>query len=228
MKKYTVLYAEDDLKLLNTYANFLELFFAKVFKATTGQEALSLYEKESPDLILTDINMPNMNGLEFVQKVRDTNNDVIIVILSAYSDKEKLLNATQLFLTRYLIKPIKSDDLIVLIQEVIKSLNERENRQLIQINKNYFWDKRKLKLFDKNGKDVGLQSKEINLVNLFCTTNLNKVYTTEEILKFIWDDSIVNKSSTGKLRVLLSNLNKKLDFELFKSTYKIGYQLKRN
>ncbi len=228
MKKYTILYAEDDLILLNNYADFLAIFFQKVFKATSGKEALTIYERESPDVIITDINMPNMNGLDFVEKVREKNKDVIIIVLSAYSDKEKLLNATQLFLTQYLIKPIKSNELVILIQDIIKKLDERENRQLIQINKNYFWDKRKLKLFDKDENDVGLQAKEVNLLNLFCTTNLNKTYTTEEILKFIWDDDIVNKSTTGKLRVLFSTLNKKLEHELFESTYKIGYKFKRD
>ncbi|OUR69319.1 hypothetical protein A9Q76_09975 [Arcobacter sp. 31_11_sub10_T18] len=228
MKKYTVLYAEDDLILLNNYADFLDLFFQEVFKATSGKEALTIYEKESPDVIITDINMPNMNGLDFVKKVREKNKDVIIIILSAYSDKEKLLSATQLFLTQYLIKPIKSNDLVILIQDITTLLDKRENHQLIQINKNYFWDKRKLKLFDKDGIDIGLQAKEVNLLNLFCTTNLNKVYSTEEILNFIWEDSIVNKSTTGKLRVLFSTLNKKLEHELFESTYKIGYKFKRD
>jgi len=228
MKKYTVLYAEDDTKLLNNYADFLDLFFREVLKATSGQEALNLYEEKSPDVIITDINMPNMNGLDFVKKVREKNRDIIIIVLSAYTDQNKLLTATRLFLTQYLIKPIKSNDLVVLIQDIIHLLDKRENHQILQINKNYFWDKRKLKLLNKKGQDMGLQAKEINLLNLFCTTNLNKVYSTKEILNFIWGDSNVDTSTSGKLRVLFSMLNKKLKYDLFESTYKVGYKLKRD
>ncbi len=228
MKKYTVLYAEDDLSLLHKYSDFLELFFKKVFKVTSGKRALYQYEKESPDVIITDINMPNINGLDFIKQVREKNKDVIIIILSAYSDKEKLLSATQLFLTQYLIKPIKSSDLVILIQDIITLLDKRENTQVLQINKNYFWDKRKLKLFDKDGKDMKLIAKEINLLNLFCTTNLNKTYSTEEILNFIWEDTTVNKSTSAKLRVLFSSLNKKLEHGLFESSYNIGYKFKRD
>lgn len=103
---YTMLYVEDDEQTRANMSSYLRLKYNTVLEAKDGVEAYELYLNEQPDLMLVDIELPNMNGLELVEKIRDKNNTIPIIITSAYSDKQKLLAAIKLNLVDYLTKPI--------------------------------------------------------------------------------------------------------------------------
>ncbi|NOR57562.1 MAG: response regulator, partial [Sulfurimonas sp.] len=94
--KFSILYAEDDERIREKYAKFLRLYFKDVYEATNGKEALELYDENRPDVIILDINMPIINGLEVAKIIRRRDNETQLIILSAYSDREKLLVATEL------------------------------------------------------------------------------------------------------------------------------------
>ncbi len=101
-----MLYVEDDEQTRANMSSYLRLKYNTVLEAKDGVEAYELYLNEQPDLMLVDIELPNMNGLELVEKIRDKNNTIPIIITSAYSDKQKLLAAIKLNLVDYLTKPI--------------------------------------------------------------------------------------------------------------------------
>ncbi len=108
MKKlnYTVLYVEDEDGVRVNTSEFLRYQFQNVIEAKDGKEAYLLYKSLQPDFIITDIKMPKLNGIELVQKIRDTDNDTPIIVTSAHSCKESLFSAIKLNLVDYIVKPI--------------------------------------------------------------------------------------------------------------------------
>ena len=93
-KEITVLYAEDEIKLQDTVKRYLNRYFKKVDTASNGQDAYEKYMHEGPyDLIITDIKMPKMTGMELIEKIKEKNKNQEIIVISAFSEQENLMNA---------------------------------------------------------------------------------------------------------------------------------------
>ncbi|MDA3946500.1 MAG: response regulator, partial [Helicobacteraceae bacterium] len=96
-KKITLLYAEDEVETRQNHIDYLkDRYDFNYLEASDGVEALALYKAHNPEIILTDITMPNMDGLTFVQHVREHSPYTKIVILTAYDEREKLMKAFDL------------------------------------------------------------------------------------------------------------------------------------
>ena len=92
-KAYTVLYIEDEPDIRDETRKLLEKFFKSVRTGADGEEGLALYREYHDDIIITDVNMPKLSGLEMTKKIREFDQNVPIVIFSAYDDKTNLLSA---------------------------------------------------------------------------------------------------------------------------------------
>ncbi|WP_294965450.1 response regulator [Sulfurimonas sp.] len=227
--QFSILYAEDDEKIREKYAKFLRLYFKNVYEVSNGQEALDLYAKHKPDLIILDINMPIINGLEVAKSIRGIDEKTQLIILSAYSDKEKLLAATELMLTKYLIKPIQSFELEKIILKCINNLQSREDKEsLLYLDGDFIWNKTQRTL-SKDNIIYKLTQKELLLLKLF-SSKPNFTFSNMNILNYVWEDDIQSDFNTNKLRIVFSKLKTKLSFNLFCSIYNVGYKinLKRN
>ena len=114
-----------------------------------------------------------------------------------------------------------------LIKEVITSLDvKRFGPQLIKINDNYLWDKQGLVLYNKDHRVFNVKGKEVTLINIFCSGNINTVFSTDEILDLVWPEIEDKNKSVVSLRATLSMLKKKLGKKpLFQSVYNVGYKL---
>jgi len=223
--KYTILYAEDNDSIRENYVSFLKSYFGKVYEANNGTTALELYNKNRPDVLLLDINMPGINGLELARQIRQKDETVKIIMLTAYSDTDNLLQATELNLTKYLVKPIKTFELEEIVTSTIEKLNNQNTEEsYLQINQEFKWDKINHKLY-KNDEDISLTKKEMVLLNLFCT-NVDSTFSNAQIMDHLWKDDFNLDPNTSKLRVLFSKLRSKIEFDLFITTYGIGYKLK--
>ena len=106
LQTLTVLYAEDEVGIRENIADSLGYYVKEVLQASNGAEAFDLYESNKPDIILTDIHMPVLNGIEFVKKVRQIDRDIPIVMITAHTDKKYLLEAVELHMEKYIIKPM--------------------------------------------------------------------------------------------------------------------------
>jgi len=106
LKNKSILYVEDEPEIQANIAEYLQNYFSKVYLAKDGRGALEQYQNYKPDVLLLDINLPYVDGLTIAQKIRKNNKQIKIIMLTAYTEKEKLLKATELKLTKYLIKPI--------------------------------------------------------------------------------------------------------------------------
>ncbi|MCK9492212.1 MAG: EAL domain-containing protein [Sulfurimonas sp.] len=132
-KKLNLLYVEDDKKAREATLNFLETFFLKIDTAVDGEQAYAKIELKEYDLIITDINMPKMNGLELIQKIRAIDLYIPILILSAYDDKDYFVQSIKYGVDGYILKPVELEQFYTMISKVTnkiileKSLAEYKN-----------------------------------------------------------------------------------------------------
>ncbi len=222
-KDYCIVYAEDDEKIRTGYLNFLNMEFTKVYGASNGREALELYENMNPDIMILDINMPIMDGLQVAKQIRKRDDKVKLLMLTAYSDKNKLLQAIELNLFKYLIKPVSTFEFRDVLSDIVKDIEKSEDDFHI-IDNSFKWNKNK-KILYRDDQEVYLTKKELLLIDLFCS-NPSTTYSNEDILNLVWEDEINVDYSTNKVRSLFSKLKSKIDANLFTSIYGVGYRLK--
>jgi len=128
LKNVTLLYVEDDQSLRENYKEFFQRRVKTVLIASNGQEGLEIFKMSSPDFIVTDIKMPIMNGLEMIQEIKKISHDIPIIITSAYSDQETLMEAVNLGINRYALKPIQRASFKKLIYETIELIELRKQK----------------------------------------------------------------------------------------------------
>lgn len=131
-----VLYVEDDVDAREITTMLLEDFFDTIIVAKNGQEGLEKFEQNSIDIIITDINMPYMNGLEMAKKIRETDVEVPIIILSAHNEEDFFLQSIQIGINGYLLKPIDMKQLSSTIFQVTQrykyALEAKRNLHLLK------------------------------------------------------------------------------------------------
>lgn len=123
VKEISVLYVEDDDNTREELVFFLENKVKKLYVAKNGQEGLELFEKYQPDLIISDIQMPVMNGTKMVKLIKQVNTTVPIVFITAFNDADNLYEAIKLNVTNYLTKPLNLFALSEVLTSVAKNIN---------------------------------------------------------------------------------------------------------
>ena len=109
MTNFTLLYVEDDIETQEKMKMILESNVKELYQAYDGQEGLSIYKEKNPDIILTDINMPILDGLSMTKKIKELDSTKPIMVLSAFDDKEFLLKAINIGVDYFIPKPIDID-----------------------------------------------------------------------------------------------------------------------
>ena len=153
-----VLYAEDDTETREELQSILELYVAELYIAKNGREGLDLYKKYFPDIVITDIQMPEMNGLSMAADIRVLNSQQPIIILSAYNDVEYLFRALELGIQHYITKPISIERLLNKLAELTERMQllkqVEENRRLLEQYKMLVDEKAIVVKTDKNGNII--------------------------------------------------------------------------
>jgi C4-dicarboxylate-specific signal transduction histidine kinase len=139
-KLKSILYLEDDKMIQKELINILECFCEDLYIADDGVEGLEYYEKHDPQLIISDIQMPNMDGIEFAKKVKEDNKNKKIIFITAFSDTKYLKDAIDLQVSGYILKPLNVQVLIQKVEEIaqefaIKEELEHKNKLLLQQSK---------------------------------------------------------------------------------------------
>ncbi len=144
-KNLTVLYAEDEISAQKEIEKILKIFFKKIIVASDGEEGLELYYKHQDkiDLIMSDIQMPKMNGLEMIEQIRSGDRNIPVIMLTAFNDQEYFIKSISLKIDKYLIKPLDKKAFIETINDVAYSLSQthllakliRENQQAELLSK---------------------------------------------------------------------------------------------
>jgi DNA-binding response OmpR family regulator len=214
-----LLFAEDDVLIRESYRSFLEIYFDNIYEANDGLEALEIYKNKEIDVILSDINMPNLDGLTFAKRVREKDKDTIIIMLTAYDDKTYLLDAVKLYLLDYLVKPVNR---IKFTQSIKKAVDIKKNQNktvdTVKLTGGYIWNKKEKKLYLDN-EEIELTQKEQILFLTFCTA-ANQIFTNEDIFELLYKEDTY---SDNKVRMILKRLKQKLHTEIIKNNYGVGY-----
>lgn len=219
LKGMTILYAEDEEGIRKNIADSLSYYCKEIFEAQNGHEAYEIYEEKQPDIILSDIHMPIMNGLELVKKIRETNREIPIVMITAHTDKEYLLEAVELHMEKYIVKPIDIDELFETLEKCVNILDSN-NKVCLNVDTDYLYDFDSKELKYKE-KEVILNKKEMLFLEVLIQ-NQNRIVNYEELQDKVWGDDIMTDSA---LRSLVRNLRKKLPTDLIFNLSGVGYKL---
>ncbi len=124
LKRLTLLYVEDDDIISLELSQLLGNFFSKVFVAKDGKEGLRTFleNEDEIDIVLSDINMPLLNGIEMIKKIRSVNSNVPVILATAYSDNEFLAEAIKLRVQEYIVKPIDVRNLLDLMNNIASNI----------------------------------------------------------------------------------------------------------
>lgn len=219
LKNLTILYAEDEEGIRKNIADSLRYYVAEVFEASDGKEAYNLYKEKKPDIILTDIHMPNINGIDFVKNIRKENKTIPIVMITAYTDKKYLLEAIELHMEKYIVKPVEIDELFETLNKCIDSLDI--NRIIkIKNHEDYSYDYDS-KQFKYKNETIILNKKELLFLEVLIS-NISRMVNYEELQEKVWGDDVMTDSA---LRSLVRNLRKKLPTDLIYNLSGVGYKI---
>jgi len=217
----SILIAEDEEKLLTSMVEYLQLFFTHVYAARNGASAYEIYQKEKPDIIVADIHMPRLDGLSMIEKIRKKDETTKIIITTAHSDKEKLLQAIELHLVKYLVKPVPSDKLKELLFSLVDEL--RKKNHLIYLKEGYYWNDQTHKLY-QGEKEIVLKPREQKVLTLLCS-KANQTVSSIDIYNTLYEDQPERDFSSNAITSLIKRIRRKLPRETLKSSYGVGYIL---
>lgn len=233
-KNVSILFVEDDKKISKEMELLLQEIFTKIKIAFDGIQAIEQYNNfykvnnSYPDIIITDIQMPNMNGIELIKNIYKQNPNQKIIVLSAHNESEYLMELVNLGIYRFILKPMDYDNFLEVIYKISKEIfiernsNKKEKETLIKLNENLFWDK-KLKQLYFNNKLFKLTKKEFLLIELL-TKIPEKIYINEEIISYVWEEENSN-GDISNLKNLISRLRNKLPNLKIENIYGFGYKL---
>ncbi|OCS27761.1 response regulator transcription factor [Campylobacter fetus] len=221
LKSLTVLFVEDEDKIRTSMGSAMEGIFAKVILAGNRDEGLKKFKKFNPDVIVTDISMPIMDGLDMSKEIRDISKDTPIVILSAFSEKEKLLKAIEIGIDKYIIKPIDMEELFeaisVLAQDKISTTN------IVEIGGGYSFNKTK-RVLVRNQEEIALTKKELAFISIL-VKRLGTLVLHEEIKNSVW---VGEKVSDAAIRTFIKRIRDKVGANLIKNIPGLGYKIETN
>ena len=218
--KYTLLYVEDNETTRFFTSMFLKPYFKQIIEAENGKEALALYAKEKPDVIITDIEMPRLNGLDFCKEIRKLDLEIPIMITTAYTSVEYLLEAVEINLVKYLSKPLDEEKVL----EGLKLCFERievNTPSIVLLDENFYYDILNHVLV-KEQDVISLSASEVLLLNILIK-NSNRVVSYVELENYIWADTYMTKDS---LRSLVRKVRQLIGKERIQNISKIGYKIK--
>ncbi|MBD8083433.1 response regulator transcription factor [Chryseobacterium caseinilyticum] len=205
MEKSKILYAEDDETIAFLIQDSLENFY-EIKRFSNGKTALDAFHNEQFDICLLDIMMPEMNGFDLAEKIREKNSEVPIIFTSAKALKEDRIKGLKIGADDYLVKPFSIEELILKIEVFLKRSKKTETLpQNFTVGK-YSFDPKNYTLND-GSNIVTLTQRESELL-FFFIRNKNTVLKRQDILKAIWgdDDYFMGRS----LDVFISRLRKVL------------------
>lgn len=219
LKEISVLYVEDDKNIQEELEYFLSNRVGKLYVANNGKEGLELYEKYQPDLVITDIQMPILDGIKMSEKIKELNPAALIVIITAFNDSNYLFEAIKLNITSYLTKPLDLKLLIDTLAKISKDIYlEKENKEILNMLGQYkdIVDERSIiSKTDINGiityvnkpfeQISGYEKEELigKAHNIITNKKFEKsifrdMWKTISVNKKLWQGKISNISKSGK------------------------------
>ncbi len=215
-----ILYIEDEDTINENITKILKYFTSNVVSCKNAEDALKLYEEIKPDIIISDINLPGMSGLDFVKRIREFDETSQIFLLSAYTEKEYLFEAIKLNLVDYLTKPINFDILSNAINKAAANILKLKPLNVVFENGASYCYQEKVVTYENTNHN--LTSKETKLLDYLIKNN-SRLVSKDELLLNIWDDEVGTESA---LKALMNKLRNKIGKEVIENISGLGYKLR--
>ena len=220
LKNLTLLYVEDDTEVRRNAVEYLSRLCQEVYEAENGKEAIKVWREKKPDIIITDISMPRLNGLDMAQYIRAHDSDVQIIIATAYTDTDYLMQAVELQLVKYLVKPITKDKLMRALEKSVQQIEDKSKFSL-PLSKTCSYNAYTNSVAC-DGRETKLTKNEALFLALLARHH-TRVVRYEEIENAVWPDEGMSQDA---IRSLVRALRKKLPDGAIENISGVGYQLK--
>lgn len=219
MKNYHILVVEDDQEIQELIKQFLMTQQYKVIVASDGLEGMKQFNKQSFDLILLDVMMPNLNGFEVAKMIRSQSN-IPIIMLTALEEEQDQMKGFDLGIDDYITKPFSFHVLMRRVEAVLRrSNNQSTDNHFVFRELHVDGDSYKVYV---NKVEVPLTTKEFEILQLLIQ-NEKKVLTRENIVEKIWGYEYAG--DTRMIDTHMKNIRKKLDISYIKTVKGIGYKI---
>ena len=225
----TLLYVEDDKFIRNNYVKIFQHYFTNVITTDNGNDALRLFNENKIDVGIFDISIPGINGLTLTSKIHEIDENIEIIIISAHSDRDKLLQAVKLQLVTYLVKPVEHKELITTIE---KLLHRKSDNFTIELLHNFTWNMQTKTLFYKD-EIVKISKVEINIISILLE-NQTIYLSACQIYELLHEGAVRESEPCSSIVKALSRFKKKLgkqfkNEEFFiENCYGLGYKILLN
>ena len=222
-----ILLVDDEPDILEIVGYNLEQAGYQVFKAENGKDAVKQAQKVKPHLIIMDVMMPEMDGMEACERIRENPElkDTIITFLTARSEDYSQVAGFDVGADDYIAKPIKPKLLVSKVKGLLRRLKdeETENSETLTVG-NLLINREEYKII-KDGVTIVLPRKEFELLYLLASKP-GKVFTRAEILDKVWGNEVIVGGRT--IDVHIRKLREKIDEDVFKTIKGVGYKIELN
>lgn len=224
----SILLVDDEDDILEFLSYNLKKNGYQVFTAKNGEEGIKKAIKIKPDLIILDVMMPHMDGIETCDQLRNMDDigNPIIVFLTARSEDYSQIAGYEVGADDYITKPIKPKILVSKVKSLLRrsgqmqdSHEKKQNNTLI-INEKFIIDKERY-LVIKEGTEILLPKKEFELLLLFAS-KIDKVFTREEIFSKVWGHDVIVGDRT--IDVHIRKIREKIGNDFIQTTKGVGYK----
>ncbi|WP_321314773.1 response regulator [Halarcobacter sp.] len=215
LKQLSILCVEDEPGIRKVIVDTLKYYFDEVYEAKDGYEAYEIYQDYKPKIILSDIQMKNCDGVELVKKIRQDDFNTIIIMLTAYSNEEYLMELINLNISHYILKPLNAKKL----NDALIKLFAKNS--LIKLSDQLSLDLKKRELIFKENEIIILRKREKEFLYLLYQKK-GAILSYYEIENELWIDK---EMTTHALKSFIKELRAKLPVNIIKNVPQEGYTL---
>ncbi len=206
-----LLFVEDEPDVLNNIASLLKEFFAKIHTAVSAEEGWRIYKEEPVDALLVDIELPGMNGIGLIKKIRKESKELPIVVISAYTRTDYLLESVELGLDKYIVKPLTTRKLY----ELLECLNADFSPGWLELGEGVALDEAAGKVH------YGSTAQELTRKECrFLAMLYHRRIVDYDNLYALWEDEVPTENA---VRSFIKHLRKKLPPGFLKNRSGVGY-----
>lgn len=216
LKNIPILCVEDEDGIRKVIVETLKYYFDEVYEASDGDEGYEIYQDYRPKIILSDIQMKNCDGVELVRKIRKNDSNTTIIMLTAYSNEEYLLDLINLNVNHFILKPL---NLKKLNEALLKYLDK--SLQPIELCKGLILDLKKRELLYNGSEVVFLRKREKEFLQMLFERK-DTIVTYDQIEQELWIDK---EMTNHALKSFIKDLRAKLPVNVIKNVPQEGYTL---
>lgn len=220
LKSLKVIFISKNSNIEKKELDILNLFFNKIIISNSAERALKVFVNERPDVIICDIDLPNIDGIEFCKIIRKINQKIPIIILSNKTKKKYLYELIRLQLIDFVVRPILPEHFIYALNQTAKNIINH-GEITITLNNGYIYNYKDKTIQKDNENYVKLTKNEFRLLELLLLNN-HKTLDKKEIEEHLWADEEITDSA---FKSLFSRLRNKIGKECIKNSFGVGYQL---